>query len=195
MGWGIKLTDEQWEELDGVRFSTKSADVFRNCLIVLKSHSHDTIASIAQELGCSPDTVVRVRRAYRKGGADALEPVKPPGRATRATPQFLAEMRRAALANPATLGYGFTTWSVARLAAHLAKVTGTRFGDDQPGRLLRRNRFSFQRPKHTLEGERGEAAYEAARAELIVLKKKRRGRTRPRPWRSRTRWRSTATRR
>jgi len=173
MGWGIKLTDEQWDELDRVRFTTKSADVFRNCLVILKSHSHDTIASIAQELGCGPDTVVRVRRMYRKGGAAALEPVKPPGRPTRATPEFLAEMRRAALVNPTTLGYGFTTWSIARLAAHLNKVTAIGFGEDQLGRLLRRERFSFQRPKHTLKGKRDEAAYEKAKGELIVLKKKR----------------------
>jgi len=173
MGWGIKLTDEQWDELDRLRFTTRSADVFRNCLIILKSHSHDTIATIAQELGCSDDTVVRVRRAYRKGGAAALEPVKPPGRPTRATPQYLAEMRRAALVSPATLGYGFTTWSIARLAGHLHKVTGVRFGDDQLGRLLRRERFSFQRPKHTLKGKRDEAAYERAKDELAALKKKR----------------------
>jgi transposase len=173
MGWGIKLTDEQWNELDRVRFTTKSADVFRNCLVILKSHSHDTIASIAEELGCSPDTVVRVRRTYRKGGVAALEPVKPPGRSTRATPEFLAQMRRAALANPTTLGYGFTTWSIARLAAHLHKVTAIGFGEDQLGRLLRRERFSFQRPKHTLKGKRDEAAYEIAKAELIAMKKKR----------------------
>lgn len=173
MGWGIKLTDEQWDELDRVRFSAKSADVFRNCLIILKSHSHDTIASIAEDLGCSADTVVRVRRAYRKGGADALTPVRPPGRPTRATPAYLAEMRRAALASPVKLGYGFSTWSVARLAAHLAKATGVRFGDDQLGRLLRRHGFSFQRPKHTLKGKRDEAAYERSRAELAVLKKSR----------------------
>ena len=173
MGWGIKLTDEQWDELDRVRFSAKSADVFRNCLIILKSHSHDTIASIAADLGCSADTVVRVRRAYRAGGVDALTPVRPPGRPSRATPAYLAEMRRAAVANPGTLGYGFTTWSVARLAAHLAKATGVRFGDDQLGRLLRRHGFSFQRPKHTLKGKRDEAAYEAAKGELIALKKKR----------------------
>ncbi len=89
MGWGIKLTDEQWDELDRVRFTAKSADVFRNCLVILKSHSHDTIASIAEDLGCSADTVVRVRRAYRRGGAEALTPVTPPGRTTRATPAFL----------------------------------------------------------------------------------------------------------
>lgn len=173
MGWGIKLTDEQWDELDRLRFAAKSADVFRNCLIILKSDSSETIASIAEDLGCSADTVTRARRLYRKGGAQALRPVKPPGRPGRATPEFIEQMRQAVLAKPLTLGYGFSTWSVARLAAHLAKTTKVRFSTDQLRRLLRRHRFSVQRPKHTMKGKRDEAAYEKSKAELIVLKKKR----------------------
>ena len=173
MGWGIKLTDEQWDDLDRLRFTAKSADVFRNCLIILKSDSRDTIASIAEDLGCSTDTVVRVRRLYRKGGASALRPIKPPGRRSRATPDFLSQMRQAVLTNPLSLGYGFSTWSVARLGAHLAKTTGIRFSQDQLTRLLRRHGFSFQRPKHTKKGKRDEAAYEKSKAELMALKKKR----------------------
>jgi transposase len=173
MGWGIKLTDEQWDELDRLRFTAKSADVFRNCLIILMSDSSDTIASIAEHLGCGTDTVVRVRRLYRKGGGAALRPIKPPGRPGRATPEFLAEMRRAVQANPTTLGYGFSTWSVARLAAHLDKTTGIRFSTDQLNRLLLREGFSFQRPKHTMKGKRDEAAYEKSKGELMRLKKRR----------------------
>jgi transposase len=195
MGWGIKLTEEQWDELDHLRFSTRSADVFRNCLIILMSDSSDTIADITEHLGCCPDTVIRIRRLYRKGGVDALKPVKPPGRPGRATPEFIGQMRRAVMTNPLTLGYGFSTWSLARLAAHLAKVTGVRRGTDQLGRLLRRHGFSFQRPKHTLKGKRDEAAYEKSRVELNRLKKKPSARTPPKPWFSRTRSRYIATRR
>jgi transposase len=173
MGYGIKLTDEQWEELDHLRFSTRSADVFRNCLIILMSHSKDTIAGIAKRLGCSTDTVTRIRRLYRKGGVLALRPVKPPGRRGRATPEFLRQMSKAVQTNPMTLGYGFSTWSVVRLAEHLAKVTGVRFSDDQLRRLLHREGFSVQRPKHTMKGKRDEAAYQKAKGELIALKKKR----------------------
>jgi len=173
MGWGIELTEEQWDELDRVRFTAKSAGVFRNCLIILKSDSRDTIGSIAEDLGCSADTVTRVRRLYRKGGVEALKPTKPPGRPGRATGQFIEQMRKAVLTNPLTLGYGFSTWSVARLAAHLAKTTGIKFSTDQLRRLLRRHRFSVQRPKHTMKGKRDERAYEKSRAELIVLKKRR----------------------
>jgi transposase len=173
MGWGIKLTDEQWDELDRVRFTAKSADVFRNCLIILKSDSSDTIESIAEDLGCSLDTVKRVRRLYRQGGVESLRPIKPPGRPGRATPEFIAQMRQAVLTNPLTLGYGFSVWSVPRLAKHLAKTTKVSFSKDQLRRLLRRHRFSVQRPKHTMKGKRDESAYEKSKAELIVLKKRR----------------------
>src|ERR1019366_3388918 len=170
MGWGIKLTEEQWNQLDHVRFSTSSADVFRNCLINLMSDSSDTIGSIAERLGCGTDTVTRVRRLYRQGGVDALKPMKPPGRPGRATPEFITQMRQAVLANSLELGYGFSTWSVARLAAHLGNTTGIRFGINQLRRLLRRHGFSVQRPKHTMKGKRDEKAYRKSKAELIRLK-------------------------
>ena len=82
-------------------------------------------------------------------------------------------MKQAVQTNPLTLGYGFSTWSVVRLDEHLAKVTGIRFSDDQLRRLLHREGFSVQRPKHTMKGKRDEAAYEKAKGELMALRKKR----------------------
>lgn len=181
MGCGIKLTDEQWDELDHLRFSTASADVFRNCLIILMSDSRDTIRAIAEHLGCGTDTVVRVRRSYRQGGVGALRPLKPAGRTSRATPEFLQAMGQAVQTNPLTLGYGFANGSVVRLAAHLAKTTGIRFSDDQLRRLLHQEKFSVPRPKHTLKGKRDEAAFRKAQGELRVLKKKCCARMPPKP--------------
>jgi len=171
MGYGIKLTEDQWDQLDHLRFSTSSADVFRNCLIILMSDSRDTIASIAQRLGCCSETVVRLRKLYRQGGVEALRPLKPPGRPGRATPEFLRQMKEVVQINPLTLGYGFSTWSTVRLAEHLAKVTGQRFSEDQLRRLLHGEGFSVQRPKHTLKGKRDEAAYQKAKDQLARLKK------------------------
>jgi len=172
MGQGLKLTDEQWDELDHLRFSTSSADVFRNCLIILMSDSRDTVASIGERVGCSRDTVLRVRRLYRRGGAAALRPKKPPGRSSRATPPFLQAMKEAVATCPLTLGYGFATWSAARLAAHLAKTTGIAFSADQMRRLLHREGYAMHRPKHTMKGKRDETAYTQAQGELKALKKK-----------------------
>jgi transposase len=172
MGYGIRLTDSQWDELDRVRFTTPSASVFRNCLIILMSNSHDTITTIAQRLGCGTDTVVRIRRLYRQGGVKALVPGHSPGRPSRATPKFISAMKRAVQTNPLTLGYGFSTWSAARLAAHLANTTGIRFSDDQLRRLLHQEGFSIHRPKHTMKGKRDETAYRKAQQQLNRLKKK-----------------------
>jgi len=181
MGRGIKLTPAEADALDLLRLRTPSADVFRNCLIILMSDSRDTIASIAQQLRCGTDTVVRIRRLYRMGGIGALHPTKPPGRKSRATPAFRAKMKQVVATNPMKLGYGFSLWSATRLAAHLAKVTDISFGDDQMIRLLRQEDYSFHRPKHTMKGKRDEAAYETARRRLTRLKKKPGRPTRPKP--------------
>ena len=172
MGRGLKLTSDEWDALDHLRFSTSSADVFRNCLIVLMSDSRETVASIARRLGCSIETVKRVRKLYRRGGIDALRPIKPPGRTSRATAVYIRAMKNAVRANPLALGYGFSNWSAKRLAAHLAKVTGISFSDDQMIRLLHRHGFSVHRPKHTMKGKRDEAAYQKAQRRLARLKKR-----------------------
>ena len=172
MGRGIKLSDKEVDQLDSLRFRTDSADVFRNCLIILMSDAGDTIAAIARRLGCTTFTVNRIRRVYRQAGIDALRPVKPPGRPSRATPEFIAAMKKALATNPLTLGYGFSNWSAIRLAAHLAKVTGVRFSDDQLRRLLHQEGYSVHRPKHTMKGKRNEDAYEKAKGQLRRLKKK-----------------------
>ena len=104
-------------------------------------------------------------------GLAGLLPVKPPGRPSRATPEFRAAMAEAVQTPPQALGYGFTTW-LPRLAAHLKKVTGIGFSDDQLRRLLHRHGYSVQRPKHTMKGKRDEAAYQQAAEELEALEKK-----------------------
>ena len=174
MGYGIELTDRQRDALDGLRLTTPSADVFRNCLIILMSESKDTIATIASRLGYSPETVKRIRKLYRMGGVNALHPVKPPGRTSRATPAFRKALRKVVQLSPMKLGYGFSNWTAGRLAEHMAKATGIRFSDDQIRRILHQEGFSYQRPKHTLKGKRDEAAYEKARRQLSRLKKGRR---------------------
>jgi transposase len=172
MARGIRLTDAQFDELDELRSSTRSADVFRNCTIILLSYGGRTIARIADDLGCSTETVKRVRQLYRSGGTAALHPDKPPGRPSAATTEFRKALADAVATDPRQLGYGFATWSTGRLAAHLAKVTSTKLGPAQIRRLLHQEGFSIHRPKHTLKGKRDEAAYQKAKAQLRRLKKR-----------------------
>lgn len=171
MGRGITLSVEEWDRIDRLRFSTPSAAVFRNSLIILQSSLRQTIVSIAEQLHCDTETVKRVRRLYRRQGIDGLRPVKPPGRPTRATPEYNREMKEAVQANPLKLGYGFSTWSAARLAAHLKKRTGIGFSAHHMRRLLHAHAFSVHRPKHTMKGKRDEVAYRKSKKQLQRLKK------------------------
>lgn len=166
------LTTTAWDALDELRFTTTDKRLFRNATIILMSAVGRTKVSIAQDMGCSPSTVDLIRRAYRHRGVDGLQPGKPSGRKSRATPEYRRVLRETVMASPTSWGYGFSVWSLARLGAHLKKQTGIEFSEDQLGRVMKEEKFTFQRPKHTLKGKRDEVAYEAAREELDILKKK-----------------------
>ena len=163
---------QEWEALDRMRFAATEAALFRNVTIILMTAAGRTKTSIARDLGCSPTTVDNIRARYQQHGCEGLRRPKSPGRPSRATPGYRAALRRAVQTPPQQLGYGFSTWSVARLGHHLKRQTGIMFSDDQLERLLHHEGFSVQRPKHTLKGKRDEAAYEQARQELQAMKKK-----------------------
>ena len=166
------LTEAEWDELDRLRFSTRDARVFRNATIILTSAAGRSKTGISETLGCSTATVDNIRAAYRRKGIDGLKPNSPPGRTSRATPEYRAAMRVAVDTPPQDLGYGFSVWSVNRLRQHLKEKTGIELSDDQFRRILHQEGYSFQRPKHTMEGKRDEAAHDRAKGELHELKKK-----------------------
>ncbi|MDZ4780427.1 MAG: IS630 family transposase [Planctomycetia bacterium] len=168
----LKVSSKQWDALDALRFSTREAKVFRNATIILLTSAGNSKPAIAYELGCSVSTVDNVRRNYRHHGLKGLLPKKSPGRASRATAEYREALRAVVQTPPQSLGYGFSVWSLARLAAHLKRKTGVSLSDDQLGRVLRAEGFSHQRPKHTLKGQRNEVAYERARRALKTLKKR-----------------------
>jgi transposase len=170
MAWHTLSVPER-RALERLRRDDDRAAVFRNATIILQSAEGQSKAALSQALGCSISTIDRVRRTYLREGRAGLLPVKPPGRPSRATSAFRAALAEAVQTPPQTLGYGFTTWSVARLAAHLKKLTKIGFSEDQLRRLLHQEGFSIRRPKHTLKGKRDEAEFERARGELEALKK------------------------
>jgi transposase len=168
-----KLSDEQWDEVDEFRSSTRDARVFRNATIILMSSVGRSKSQIAETLGCSPATVDNMRAAYRRDGVSGLTPSSPPGRTSRATTEYRAAIKKTVATQPQDLGYGFSVWSVNRLRQHLKQETGIELSEDQFRRILHQEGLSFQRPKHTMEGKRNEADHDRAKIELRELKKKR----------------------
>lgn len=166
-----KLSQEAWDEIDRFRFATRDVREFRNALIILMSDAGDSRKAIAQDLGCSEATVNNVRRWYREEGLEGLQRQSPPGRESRATPEYRQLLQQVLSTSPLDLGYGFSVWSAARLGEHLKQVTGVSLSVFQLRRIMKQEGFTVQRPKHTMKGKRDEAAYDKARQELDVLKK------------------------
>src|SRR4051795_7807586 len=106
----LVLSDVERQSLERLRSDTDQALVFRNATAVLQSAEGRSKAELSRVLGCSISTIDRIRRAYRREGLAGLLPVKPPGRPSRATPEFRAAMAEAVQTPPQALGYGFSTW-------------------------------------------------------------------------------------
>ena len=192
--WRNRLSDKQIDALDTLRMKTPRAAVFRNGTIILMSDVGRSKRSIAEDLGCGTATVDRVRRLYRTMGIGGLTPIKPPGRPAPLSKALGKPVREAVQTDPRTFGYGFTTWSVARLTEHLRRRCRLRASPSTVRRVLAHEQFSLQRPKHTLEGKRDEKAHAKAKKELSSLKKKRSARTQPKRSCSKTKPKSIRTR-
>jgi transposase len=133
-----KLSEEQLRALYALLESTNNRRIVRNAMLIILSSQGRSKERVAEELGCSLGTVTNVRREYRLRGLAGLKPLPRPGRRSRATPQFLAALRATARNAPNNFGYTFRAWSAPRLALHLERETGLRFGEDQIRRFMRR---------------------------------------------------------
>lgn len=75
--YDVKLAEAPWNELDRIRFTTDAKAVFRHCLIILMSHSHQTIMTIVQTCIAAPT------RWSEYGGSIVTEAQQPWNRASQ----------------------------------------------------------------------------------------------------------------
>ncbi|MEJ2578988.1 MAG: winged helix-turn-helix domain-containing protein [Kineosporiaceae bacterium] len=98
-------------------------------------------------LGVSAQTASRWHRAWRDGGADALDGVGRAGRRSRLSVDQVAAVEAALLEGPQANGFGTPLWTLARVAQVIERVTGVRYGQTQTWTLLRKRLgWSVQRP-------------------------------------------------
>src|SRR5688500_277140 len=84
------------------------------------------IASVAEWVGRSRQTVRFWLRRYRCGGPTALADAPRTGRPPRADAAYLAAMEKAVECSPRALGLLVDVWTSHRLSAYLAATTGVR---------------------------------------------------------------------
>jgi transposase len=102
---------------------------------------------IARDLGVDDQTVRAWRRAYRKGGRDALLSRKPPGRPARlndAQRQALAELL---LKTPKECGFDKYLWTQQLIADLIEREFEVKYHHDHIGVILKDIGYSHQKPQ------------------------------------------------
>jgi transposase len=113
-------------------------------------------AQVARALGVSWAAVDTWYRAWREEGEAGLKGAGRAGRKPKLTPVQLGRVEQALLQGPLAHGYATLLWTLPRIAALIAKLTGVRYHPGHVWRILQAMGWSVQRPEHRAK-ERNEA--------------------------------------
>jgi transposase len=167
----VVLSSWQRRRLRQIRDHPPSSRVGKRATCLLMSTQAASNQAIMQATGLSSDAITDIRHRWRVHGMASLKDRPRCGRPSTVTAGYRRELRRALRIGPLDFGYIFTVWSVARLNAHLKKLTRISIGESRLRQLIRDEGFVYRRPKHTLKGKRDEKAFRKARHTLSRLKK------------------------
>lgn len=167
----VVLSLWQRRRLRQIRDHPPSSRVAKRAICLLLSAQAASNGAITQATGLCSDAITDVRRRWRVHGLASLKDRPRCGRPSSITAAYRRELRKALRIGPRAYGYIFTVWSVARLNAHLKKMTGISLSESRLRQLMRAEGFVYRRPKHTLKGKRNEKAFHQAQRAIWRLKK------------------------
>jgi transposase len=158
------LSPEQLRELDELYHDTRDTrDVrvrTRAQMILLAAEQGLIAAEIAAIVRQDEETVRRWFARYLAEGIEGLSDAPRSG----ATPDYRKRLLQVARCRPRALGLPFSLWTAARLADHLAELTGVRLSAPSVCRLLREGGMRLSRPQHTITSPDPEYALKKGRS-------------------------------
>jgi transposase len=101
---------------------------------------------IAHALGVTQGAVSQWLKRAHADGEDALRRRIAPGQAPRLTPDQLAQLPELLKAGPHAYGFRGQRWTCARVGVVIKRTFGVTYHPAHISRLLKRIRFSLQRP-------------------------------------------------
>jgi transposase len=118
----VTLTEGQ--RLQRIGRTAKDPVRLRRAIVVLMSAQGQSVPDIAHLLDCSAEYVRTVIHAFNESGFAALDPKWSGGRPRTIGEQVRRQICLFARCCPRDLGLAFSTWSLAKLAEHLAATGG-----------------------------------------------------------------------
>ena len=114
-------------------------------------------AQVARTLEASWPAANNWYRAWKREGEPGLKAVGRAGCKSKLTRAQLNQVEQKLLRGPFAHGYATILWTLPRIAALIAKLTGVRYHPGHVWRILRALEWSVQRPEHRAK-ERDEKA-------------------------------------
>lgn len=168
----IRLSPADRRKLHRIQRTYAGKGASLRATVILMSGAGASVDIITRTTGLVASTIPLIRHRFARQGIPGLFDRPRGGGPSKGGAAYRQLLRRTALKLPRAYGYLFLTWSVARLAAHLKQETGIVYSESQIRRILKKEGFSYGRPKHTLKGKRDEDAHRKAKKRLSRLKKK-----------------------
>jgi transposase len=150
------------------RARTEVGRVSERIRMVLLSNREYDVPQIAAIFECSEATVRGWLARFDAEGVAGLYDRPRAGRPRKADAAARDVIRRELDATPAAAGYGFGSWTVATLCAHLAQRCGLRLSRTTLRRALRALDYRWRRPRHSLPADPAAAAKMGALCQRIV---------------------------
>jgi transposase len=159
------LSADQLHELDDLYHRTRDVRVrTRVQMILLAAEQRLVAAEIAPIVRQDEETVRRWFARYATEGIGGLSDAPRSGAPPRMTAGYRERLLGVARCRPRALGLPFSLWTAARLADHLAELTGVRMSAPSICRLLREGGMRLSRPQHTITSPDPEYALKKGRS-------------------------------
>ena len=158
------LSPEQLRDLDELYHATRDARVRTRAQMVLLAAERGMVAAeIAAIVRQDGETVRRWFARYLAEGVEGLSDAPRSGAPPKATATYRERLLEVVRRRPRALGLPFSLWTAARLADHLAELTGARMSAPSVCRLLREGGMALSRPQHTITSPDPEYALKRGR--------------------------------
>ena len=114
-------------------------------------------AEVARALEVSWAAVDKWYRVWKREGESGMKRAGRAGRKPKLTPSQLDQVEQELLRGPLAHGYATSLWTLPRVAALIAKLSGVKYHPGHVWRLLQAMGWSLQRPEHRAKERNDEA--------------------------------------
>lgn len=133
----------------------------------------DTQAEVRRKLNISAQSASRWYACWKTGGKNSLRKAGRAGRLPRLTAEQKEEVKAALLEGPEAHGYSTALWTIGRVAALIAEITGVKYHKGHAWKILRALGWSSQRPVGRALERNEQAIADWKKKQWPAIKKKR----------------------